>query len=142
MNIPSPTIPPATPPTPLSSRFRCLQVRLLFEKCGHIETLTIHELPCAKPYRGWLPESSPYIQTKACSGLSRRLALKHSGCAGCLQAAKAEALRRGLLDWGRSRRDVARKVLPIQEICLRRSEWIKVMEAQAERQRRWDEERA
>ncbi|PBP25668.1 hypothetical protein BUE80_DR003320 [Diplocarpon rosae] len=139
MSTTSLPISPLSPPTLPSSRFHCLQVRLLYEKCGHIETLTIHELPCAKLYRGWLPESSPYIQSKACHGLSRHLALKHSGCGSCLGAAAVP--KRGLLGWGRSQKRDANAALPIQEICLRRLEWIKVMEAQAERQRRRGGER-
>ncbi|EKD12204.1 uncharacterized protein L3040_000328 [Drepanopeziza brunnea f. sp. 'multigermtubi'] len=133
----SPLTPPITPPVPPPSRFCCLQVRLLWEKCGHIETLTIHELPCKKLYRGWLPETSPYLQVKPCPVMTRHLALKRARCERCTEAVVAP--KRALFGWGSvGKRDRCGEVVPIAEIVARRTEWIKVMAAQAERNRRRD----
>lgn len=136
-----PPTPPTTPPHLPPSRFHCLQVRLLYEKCGHIETLTIHELPCSKLYWGWLPETSPYIKSKPCPGMSRHIALKHAGCARCKVSVPVK--RTGLFGgWGKTVEIKERSnALPIREIVARREEWLRGIEVQEERRRRRKGER-
>ena len=134
-----------TPPLAIS-RFHCLQVRLLYEKCGHIETLFIHELPCTKLYRGWLPETSQYVQVKDCLNMTRYLAIKKASCERC--HIPTLVVKQGFFaGWGRSRSmdvDAKRKLdgwtLPIHEIVKRRREWLWEVGRQEEGKRRRQDE--
>lgn len=70
--------------------------------------------------------------------MSRHLALKHAACEKCIEALAAP--KRSLFGWGKMEKLDTSNFLPIQEIVSRRTEWLEVMAAQAERKRRRDKE--
>jgi hypothetical protein len=62
---------------------RCLIIRILYEQCGHIFSLSIHELPCQLPYYGILPSTSSLAQAPCCSDIAQYLIMKHNSCVDC-----------------------------------------------------------
>ncbi|KAK0120058.1 hypothetical protein ONS95_011471 [Cadophora gregata] len=134
-----PSSAPPIPPQPVPG-FLCLQVLLLYEKCGHIETLFLHEHPCTKQYRGWLPEPSQYVQVKGCLNMNRHFAIKRDPCAKC--SVPVPAVKKGFFKiWGKSsapdvdvkEKGDTRETLPIREVIKRRREWM----WEVEKQEKW-----
>jgi hypothetical protein len=118
---------------------RCLIIRILYEQCGHIFWLSLHEPPCQSPHYGILPSTSPLALLSRCPDMAAHLVIKHSICEDCRPV---PVVPKSNFAWLKRDTNMKSEVklqsntLPIRQIIARRENWKKVVDAQDERIRK------